>query len=45
MIAVGPDGLQVVVGPIADQVASEIRAHLSGSSASPAPPLPRPTHS
>ena len=32
MIAVGADGLQVVVGPIADQVASEIRAELAGGS-------------
>jgi len=33
MIAVGADGLQVVVGPIADLVASEIRAHLAGGAA------------
>jgi N-acetylglucosamine PTS system EIICBA or EIICB component len=33
MIEVGADGLQVVVGPIADQVASEIRAHLAGTQA------------
>jgi PTS system N-acetylglucosamine-specific IIC component len=34
MIAVGPNGLQVVVGPIADQVASDIRAWLAGGNPS-----------
>ncbi|QJR11835.1 PTS system N-acetylglucosamine-specific EIICB component [Usitatibacter rugosus] len=34
MIAVGPNGLQVVVGPIADQVASDIRAWLAGGETS-----------
>jgi PTS system N-acetylglucosamine-specific IIC component len=33
MIAVGPNGLQVVVGPIADQVASDMRAWLAGGGA------------
>jgi PTS system N-acetylglucosamine-specific IIC component len=40
MIAVGADGLQVVVGPIADQVASEIRAHLAGSATPSVQALP-----
>jgi N-acetylglucosamine PTS system EIICBA or EIICB component len=29
-INIGDDGLQVVVGPMADQIASDIRAHLAG---------------
>jgi len=33
MIAVGPNGLQVVVGPIADQVATDIRDWLAGGQA------------
>lgn len=35
MIAVGPNGLQVVVGPIADQVATDIRAWLAGGGTAP----------
>jgi N-acetylglucosamine PTS system EIICBA or EIICB component len=31
LMAVGSDGLQVVLGPIADQVAGDIRAHLAGA--------------
>ncbi|HEX4780172.1 MAG TPA: PTS transporter subunit EIIB, partial [Usitatibacter sp.] len=38
MIDVGAAGLQVVVGPIADQVASEIRAHLASTDAGPSLP-------
>ncbi len=44
VIAVGSHGLQVVLGPIADQVAGEIRAHLARaqSQASPVESLPVP---
>ena len=38
MIAVGDQGVQVVVGPEADLIASEMRARFDGSSRAAAPP-------